>query len=376
MTISNTVGAPHHDRIPELEGLRGVLAWTVVAAHVLICCGYFGPVVGNQNVLNDVAEAAVDVFIILSGFVITRLILVEREPYKDYLVRRIRRIFPAYWLALAAGIATTSLLGDNLRHFLPHPVAASFVRICDIASGRPWPDIPLHIFLLQGLAPARWLAAEPYTFLGVAWSLSLEWQFYIVAPLAVWFALQRTYTAFALVAVCLVFAIFSPAIISQFSNAFLPSKAALFVVGGYCCAVTRRRTGISGFARIVLLTGIVSALYLVASGRPFEALLPAVIWIGVMACVCLRSPAFLVSSLRSSLLQHLGKISYSTYLFHAPVVAVIQYAIWHHIRPSSNSSLLLLTAPATVALTYIASYVLWRFVEKPFQKRPARAALQ
>jgi Acyltransferase family len=103
-------------RIPELDGLRGILAWTVVWTHILICCGWFGPNLRGHSVLNEMAGSAVDVFMPLSGFAITRLLLVERESCSHYLWGRLCRLVPAYWLALAAGMALNGWLGANLRH--------------------------------------------------------------------------------------------------------------------------------------------------------------------------------------------------------------------------------------------------------------------
>src|SRR3954466_4262224 len=91
-------------RIPQLEGLRAVLAWTVVVAHIFICSGFFGPKIGGASLLSQVADAAVDLFLLLSGFAITRLILVERDPLPVYALRRACRIVPAYWVALSAAI--------------------------------------------------------------------------------------------------------------------------------------------------------------------------------------------------------------------------------------------------------------------------------
>src|SRR6266403_5446415 len=102
-------------RFRELDGLRGVLAWIVVASHILVCVGWIGPIVGGDYFLSQVAAAAVDVFIILSGFAITRLLIVTHESGGRYVWRRICRIFPAYWAALLAGIALNAWVADNLR---------------------------------------------------------------------------------------------------------------------------------------------------------------------------------------------------------------------------------------------------------------------
>ena len=93
-------------RFDELEGLRGWLAWIVVGWHLVLACDLksrfllFQPAAGAASV-------AVDVFIILSGFVITHLMLDKHESYAPYLLRRALRLYPNYIVALALGLATT-----------------------------------------------------------------------------------------------------------------------------------------------------------------------------------------------------------------------------------------------------------------------------
>ena len=355
-------------RIPELDGLRGILAWTVVWTHILICCGWFGPSLGGHSVLNEIAESAVDVFMLLSGFAITRLLLVEQEPWPRYLRGRTCRIVPAYWVALALGIMLNGWLGANLRHLPPTPQAQGFAAICDLGASRPWTDGILHFLLLQGLAPSAQLPAEPYTFLGVAWSLSLEWQFYFLAPVALVFA--RTRRGFMILAILAgAGALFCQNIISVFSNAFLPVKAAFFLVGSisYVSVVENKKNERAGFW-LAGSCGLLAILWFLGSRRPIESFLPLAVWGLVLTGVRFRRFDSLRWFLDSRLLQYLGRVSYSTYLFHVPVITVVQAAIWQWIRPGSQTQLFWVTMVPAIAGTLIVSEVSWRFVERPFQR--------
>src|SRR5262245_43666122 len=94
-------------RIWEIEGLRGCLAWTVVLSHLCIVLNYdaFGAIA-----LSALAGRwAVILFVMVSGFVITGLVLERQERYAQFITRRAFRIFPAYLVALAIGAATTPL---------------------------------------------------------------------------------------------------------------------------------------------------------------------------------------------------------------------------------------------------------------------------
>src|SRR3982751_3088654 len=168
-------------RVTELDGLRGVLAWTVVASHILLVSGWYDPLVRRFPILADVPESAVDVFMILSGFAITHVLML-RPRLDTYVVRRACRIIPAYYVALTLGILFNNMAADNLRRLPPGTIGAGYVPIFEIGDARMWLDAPLHFLFLHGLIPTTLLPALPYTLLGVAWSLSLEFQFYVIAP--------------------------------------------------------------------------------------------------------------------------------------------------------------------------------------------------
>jgi peptidoglycan/LPS O-acetylase OafA/YrhL len=262
-------------RIPELDGLRGILAWTVVWTHILICCGWFGPNLRGHSVLNEMAGSAVDVFMLLSGFAITRLLLVERESCSHYLWGRLCRLVPAYWLALAAGMALNGWLGANLRHLPPTVQAQAFAAICDLGASRPWTDGILHFLLLHGLAPSAQLPGEPYTFLGVAWSLSLEWQFYCLAPVALILATRMRWGFAILAMLAGTGALFCENLISSFSNAFLPVKSASFPVGAlsYVSVMQNKRNNRAIFW-LAGSCGLLAILWLMGSRQPIESFLP------------------------------------------------------------------------------------------------------
>ncbi len=355
--------------IPELEGLRAVLAWTVVATHLLICSGWFGPMFFRGRLLNQLSEAAVDVFILISGFAITRLLVVEAESYPIYLARRALRLFPAYWVALACGILLNGWLAANFRHLPPSPEADAYALICEIGAARPWVDGILHFFLLQGLPPTSVLPAEPYTFLGVAWSLSLEWQFYCVAPFALWWARRNKIGGFILALLAGCGALFSPKLMGEFSNAFLPVKAAFFFVGGLSyVAVVENEYPRRALRWLFVSTLLLLLVWLIGTGKVIEALLPAIVWFLVLAAVRLHWLGLIRAGLRLRPMQFLGRVSYSTYLFHVPVIIVIQTVLWHWAPPANPRQLLFYTAMSAVPATLLVSWLAWWLVERPPQR--------
>ena len=169
-----------------IDGLRAWLAWTVVFAHVflLTAADIKWPALHK---LSLAADHAVSVFIIISGFVITHLILERQEKYIPYITRRFLRIYPVYFLCLFIGIFATYI---HIEAFANHPWGdltpqPEFLEIQKtvFASHEFWPHLIAHLTLLHGMVPNGVLNESEFMLLGPAWSLSLEWQFYLVAPL-------------------------------------------------------------------------------------------------------------------------------------------------------------------------------------------------
>ena len=130
---------------------------------------------------------AVMVFIIIiSGFVITNLVINSNEPCSIYLRRRALRLFPTSLICLAFGILMTYLSYDALFQLWGREsvqgLDLQLQQLSLSGSNLIW-HILAHIFLLQGLIPDNILYYSQMMFLDPAWSLSLEWQFYIVAPI-------------------------------------------------------------------------------------------------------------------------------------------------------------------------------------------------
>ena len=90
------------DHIPELDGLRGIAVLMVLWVHLQI--GAFGPAVARLRTLLLPGDFGVDLFFVLSGFLITRILLVDRSvgvPVRYFVMRRFLRIFPIYYLTIA-----------------------------------------------------------------------------------------------------------------------------------------------------------------------------------------------------------------------------------------------------------------------------------
>jgi peptidoglycan/LPS O-acetylase OafA/YrhL len=153
------------DRLAELDGLRGIAILFVIVLHYVARApvpANARPLFGQPNwllALADMSWSGVDLFFVLSGFLIGGILLDHRQSpnlWRAFYSRRVGRIFPAYFLLLL--LAVIGLPGDP-----PRPEGA----------------VPLvtYFLFIQNL----WRGALPVVWLGPCWSIAIEEQFYLTA---------------------------------------------------------------------------------------------------------------------------------------------------------------------------------------------------
>lgn len=349
-------------RLPELEGLRGLLSWWVVVCHALTHSGYSIETLGRGWRILAHGDYAVDVFIILSGFVIHKLWHDSREPYRIYIARRFLRLWPCYIVCLLAALALRPFLAEAVAHTLGDPaLAARRALIFQHESTHYWPHLAAHVPMLQSAVPETRLPGSAVAFLGPAWSISLEWQFYLVAPL-IFAALARgralAWSVFAIIAGAGWLARYTPPLSVWFPmEAFLPQKLLLFAVGIASHEFWRAFRDYGGGIAPALLGVAVLVL-------AFTLHLPLAIWLAVLA-IALSRHSLPKCLLNSAPLQFLGRVSYSTYLGHMLILWSLQaaaFALLPHITQTTMLAILLgLGAP----LTLLLSAILHRCIEVP-----------
>lgn len=157
--------------VPGLTGLRALAAGWVLVHHFNAVIGWRPltlPLAGFEVELTPLATCGwvgVDIFFVLSGFLLARLLLdaygaaPRAEANREYALHRVLRVYPAYLAQLAVLVAVAWLAGS------PAGVVT-------------W--LPLHLAMLRGLSPAGNAAINP-----VYWSLTVEFWFYALLPFAV-----------------------------------------------------------------------------------------------------------------------------------------------------------------------------------------------
>jgi peptidoglycan/LPS O-acetylase OafA/YrhL len=344
-------------RLECLDGLRGVLAVYVMLGHMAPFSALPAWITGPLSH----GGAAVDVFFILSGLVILRSLESCRFAARPFLISRVARIFPVYFAMLAAGIATQPL--PTSFDAMPWIEPGSIAR--DIWS-QGWPDhwvaeIAAHLTMTHGLFPNGVLPDVWVSFLGAAWSLSTEWQFYVLALLLgrTRMSAERLAAVFLLLAaVGLAWDMTAPDA-WRFSRAFLPNKAQYFALGIASAAWIDRRS-IRSFALVLIATLILSA----AHGQP-DKLLPPLIWTLCVAAQLFPSRLMVIATpLRWRTVQWFGAISYPIYLANEPIQKGLGFILaWF-----ANGDALLFTSiwlPAAILMPIGVAVLLHRYVETP-----------
>jgi peptidoglycan/LPS O-acetylase OafA/YrhL len=339
---------------PDLEGLRGVAVALVVLFHAHLL-GAVGGFIG------------VDAFYVLSGFLITGLLLRElatngRLDLAAFYGRRARRILPAATVAIVVILVAAA--------FIVAPLDLPAVAADATASG-----LFVGNVLFAFRATDYFASSTPSPFLHY-WSLGVEEQFYLVWPLLLLLAFRARRLGLVVLALCVLsFALSIVLTSAQGPWAFygLPSRAWQLALGAllalHAPALARLPSApiaIGGWLGIVLL-GVAAAVLDPTTGYPgFAALLPTT----AVALVILAGgrPGGPGRLLAARPLRLLGRISFSLYLYHWPVLVLASVVIGE-LTPDLRWSL--------VGLSVAAAAVSWKLVEEPFRRarllRPRRS---
>ncbi len=331
----------------DIDGLRAVAVLAIVAFHAWPDAAPGGFV-------------GVDVFFVISGFLISRIILDERRAatfsFGGFYLRRARRILPAYLAvtALVAALAVWVLMPHALTRF-GAMLAASGLFLTNMLL---WTG---QGYFEQG---PRQLA------LTHLWSLGVEEQFYLTWPLLLallssrWLRPLRALAFVGLLAGSLALAQMWMAGGAANSAFYLfPARAWEFLLGGLLAlgiipAPGPRMANLAAVAGLGLILGAVALLSEASSFPGVSALAPClgaalVIWSGQNA------PPRWGAVLRWPPMVGVGLISYSLYLWHWPLLVLARTALQ---RP-----LALTEALGIVAASVVLAILTWRLVERPWR---------
>jgi len=331
----------------EIDGLRALAVLPVIFFHAgfqLFAGGYIG----------------VDVFFVISGYLITALIISEIEEGNfsviNFYERRARRLLPALYLVMLVCIpfAWFWLTPSDLKDF-----GKSLVAVSLFSSN-----------ILFWLESGYFEIASEFKPLLHTWSLAIEEQYYIFFPLFImtfWrFGKKLMLTLLVLIFfISLYLSIWSANNLPTAGFYLLPLRGWELLMGAFIALYSNNRacitpTFVNQFLSMLGLVMIICSIYFFDSSTPypsFYALLPT---IGTGLLILFALPTTYVHSfLSSKLLVAVGLISYSLYLWHQPIFSFARHRFYGEV-----SDLILL---ALCVLSIAISYLSWKYVEIPFR---------
>jgi peptidoglycan/LPS O-acetylase OafA/YrhL len=332
---------------PEIDGLRAIAVIPVIFFHA------------RWNVFRG-GYVGVDVFFVISGYLITSIIAEDLKQKKfsllDFYERRARRILPALFfiVAICVPVAYLLLLPGDLMRF-----ASSVVAVTTFSSN--------FLFWSESgyFAPVAELKPLLHT-----WSLAVEEQFYILFPLILvlaWrFGRRWIIATFAILLVVSLGAA-QWGVYASPAAAFylLPTRGWELALGALIAIYLTDREEVAG-SEWLSLTGLGLVLFSVfafGDKTPSPSLFTLVPTCGVALIILYTSPNTAVFRLLShKSLVGLGLMSYSAYLWHQPLLAFARNSIVFYSHKLSITITL-------VVLTFVLSFFSWRFIERYFRNR-------
>jgi len=293
----------------------------------------------------------VDLFFVVSGFLMGALYDFGKITAGEFYVRRARRILPAYFAVIAATVVASALL------LLPHEMedVSRFAIFSAVLAGNVGPWMETTYFNSGVFNPLLHL-----------WSLGVEAQFYLVFPLVAWFWRRQpavvVLAALGSLAACLYVTGVSP----KTSFFITPFRLWEFLFGFFAAKALARwpslvGTKAGGVVAVAATIGLV-AISFVPIGERFHPHIPALGVVLASALILVFGlPAVVTRSWLGQGGAWLGKYSYSIYLVHFPLIALYLYepfggGIFRKPGPSEMVGLVFATTALAVALYHLVEW--------------------
>jgi peptidoglycan/LPS O-acetylase OafA/YrhL len=335
----------------DIDGLRAVAVLAVIFFHAefeVFAGGYVG----------------VDVFFVISGFLITSIIQGDLErgsfSFLDFYERRARRLLPALMVMLVT-VASVS--------FFVYP-SARFAEILGDVVHASWFTANVNFWQGAGYFEADGLSSP----LLHTWSLSVEEQFYFVLPVAL-FALRRRRQRTVFVAVAVV--ALASSVFAQWSSTAAPDAGFFLLFGrawellaGSLAAMTARRFGTRARPLVAScgLVMVLGSILIYDASTPFPSVYTLAPVVGTVMLLLFGAGATPTARvLGATPMTAIGLVSYSAYLWHQPVLAIARVQTARERLPTAMTL-------ALIVLTFALAWGSWRFVEQPFRRPPTTVA--
>jgi len=353
-------GAATSGYVAELDGLRGI-------AILLVMIHRMYPHAGAMPWPIEAGWAGVDLFFVISGFLIAGILIDTRDDpdyFRNFYARRVLRIFPLFYL----------LVGGMLLAF---PIAGHHDFLREAGS-------PLWYLLQLGNIPESLLGRDPPYWLAPVWSLAIEEQFYLTFPLLVrWSEPKRLGHKLVTIALLsLGLRIVTTALVPErerLQYLFTLCRLDTIAIGCLLAVFVRSERYrawrarlpcvlvpvLAGAAAVGLVTQLDRTTWF---GRTFGY---DVVAIGFAALVLLtleRRDRKATAILRTAPLRYMGKLCFGLYLLHRPADTLVTALVARAGLDGTSLAWL----PVKIAVALALATMSWRFIEQPFLRQKRR----
>lgn len=327
------------DYRPEIDGLRAVAVLSVLGFHIfpdIFPGGYVG----------------VDIFFVISGFLITQLITqsIEAKKFslKSFYSGRIRRLLPALFVvSIVTSIFSLFILIPNDLNYFTASQASAWGYCSNL----------FFSILSGGYFEQR---KELFPFLHT-WSLSVEEQFYFIYPIALYFISKLKNKNYYLLILFVIFLVISEGH-QRNSSYYFSSMCRFFelILGAMTFSILRRPIQKNILMDVLAITLIIYPIFFFTKNTDFPGLNALVPTLGAAILIIKSTNKNLVTKLFSLRpVVYIGLISYSLYLWHWPIIAFTKY-----LGINVNH----LIGIYVLLLSFILAIITRRYVEAPFRR--------
>ena len=328
-----------------MEGIRGFAVFLVFVVHYATLVEPWITThvhaMDLKRALHAVGNSGVDLFFVLSGYLIYGSLILRKQAFLPFIWRRVRRIYPTFIVVFTLYLALSVLYPADSK--IPADTPVSYLL--------------LNFLLLPGLFDIN-------PMITVAWSLSYEMFFYLALPLLLTVSGLRNWQMGARIAL-----IGAVAICSAFAFSLYGGHIRLIMfMAGILLFESIRSGKVRAPNNFVALIVLVMGLYITTvplAGYVKIGVLFAVFYFFCLCCFT-RAEGFLACAFRWTPLRWLGNMSYSYYLLHGLALKAL-FMMLDKVLPSTDygMGLFLGLAPVMFVLTLLPSAVLFICVERP-----------
>lgn len=389
VAIKNIAPSPNPmlgERLPSLDGLRGLAILVVLFFHMNHLATP-GPVSAALRALFRNGWVGVDIFFVLSGFLITGILLdAKGQPhyFRNFYARRVLRIVPLYYVVLAIYLVIVPWLAPEFSAAHGHTTTA--------------PGLYWIFFSDRAQRNGSGGVLNP------TWSVAVEQQFYLVWPILVFMfdrkTLCRLCPVIVAAAVTLRYVLLARHNSAEYVSSPMPCRMDALAMGTLVACLARGKSGLAAFRRWIkpaILVGLVGLAGIILGQRrlgyehgELRCILGYTLVDLLSACllavILLAPPAHLISRVFTQRwLMACGKYSYGLYLLHMPLQEVLrscfypthQFQDLAQLRPAAQ----ILFYAINLAVVFPVAILSWHLIEKyplklgrcfPMTKRPGR----